>query len=76
LLALAARTAPVSWAQRLGYLLELIGHPEKTGPLLKHVRKQARRSVPLLSTAPHEGRERDPSWKLYVNAEIVPELLV
>src|SRR5690606_23758923 len=32
----AARTAPVPWAQRLGYILDLVGAEGKTGPLERY----------------------------------------
>ena len=72
-LAAAARFAPVPWAQRLGYLLELAGAGDKTGSLNAHVRDHARQSTPLLPTAPHERSERNKDWRLYVNAVLEPE---
>lgn len=39
---LAAVAAPVPWAQRLGYLLEQVGVPEKAAPLKQYVRAHAR----------------------------------
>jgi predicted transcriptional regulator of viral defense system len=74
-LAAAAATAPVPWAQRLGYLLALVGADEKTDALEAYVRKTARQSVALAPGASHEGVERDHKWKLYPNAEIEAELL-
>ena len=70
-LAAAAQTAPVAWAQRLGYLLEhLADAEEKTEPLKQYVRDQARQSVPLLPAAPRARATRDKEWKLYVNAAV------
>ncbi len=74
-LAAAAAAAPVPWAQRLGYLLALVGAAEKTTALKAYVRKTARQSVALSPGAPHEDVERDRVWKLYPNAEIDVELL-
>ena len=85
-LAAAAAAAPVPWAQRLGYLLERVGVPEKVGQLKRYVRARARESAPLLANAPkpsnasnrHRARRdkivRDEVWKLYVNAQVQPEL--
>ena len=69
----AAATAPVPWAQRLGYLLEQVGAAEKAAALKNHVQSAARLTVPLLPGAPHEDARRDPAWKLAVNAEVEAE---
>jgi predicted transcriptional regulator of viral defense system len=73
-LAAVARSAPVPWAQRLGYLLEHVGFDNRTVPLKAYVRKQARQSAALLPTAPHELSRRDQDWKLYINADVDAEL--
>jgi predicted transcriptional regulator of viral defense system len=81
----AAATAPIPWAQRLGYLLERVGAPEKAAPLKQYVRTRARESAPLLAqprkpkaqNPRHVRRDkaiRDEGWKLYVNAQVQPEL--
>jgi predicted transcriptional regulator of viral defense system len=72
-LPVAARTAPIPWAQRLGYLLGLVGAGEKAAHLKTYVQKHARQSVALLPTAPHEHAQRDRDWKLYINAEVEAE---
>ena len=61
------------WAQRLGYLLELVGAAEKAAALKAYVRENARDVTPLLPAAPHDGAERSADWKLYVNAEVEAE---
>jgi predicted transcriptional regulator of viral defense system len=85
-LAAAAASAPVPWAQRLGFLLDLVGAGNMTGPLKEFVRTRARESAPLLANAPRASLvsghsrarrrklHRDEDWKLYVNAEVAPEL--
>jgi hypothetical protein len=60
-LGLAAQTAPIPWAQRLGYLLDHVGAADKTSALEAYVHRAA-------SKAP-----RDERWKLYINAEVSPE---
>lgn len=77
----AAATAPLPWAQRLGYLLERIGAGDKTGDLKAFVRANVHESAPLL---PHSlskrsnpnGRKmvRDASWILDINADVEPDL--
>lgn len=74
-LAAAAAAGPMPWAQRLGYLLTLVGAAEKTAALEAHVRTTARQSVALAPGTGHEDVARDRTWKLYPNAEIEAELL-
>lgn len=69
-----ARTAPVPWAQRLGYLLEHAGAPEKAAALKMFVKDAARETVPLLPGASKEDAQRAAEWKLLINTEVEPEL--
>ena len=73
-LAAAASFAPAPWAQRLGYLLELVGEGNKAASLKEYVREHAHQSVPLLPSAAHDQSRRDKNWKLYVNADVEAEL--
>jgi hypothetical protein len=79
-LAAAAATAAVPWAQRLGFLLERIGAGEKAGPLKDYVRARAHESALLLANAPKRSGarvkavQRNAEWKLYINADVEPEL--
>jgi predicted transcriptional regulator of viral defense system len=72
-LAKAAETAPVAWAQRLGYLIEHLGFAAKVAPLKDYVRKHARQSTALLPKTPHRRARRNQGWKLYVNARVEAE---
>jgi len=73
-LAAAAASAPVPWAQRLGYLLELLGGGvSRTGPLKAYVQKAARDATPLVPGAPRKTARRVPDWKLLVNATVEAE---
>lgn len=74
LLCEAARTAPVTWAQRLGYLLELVGAEDKAGPLKDHVRRFARDLTPLVPYASVDDARREDDWKLLVNADVESEV--
>ncbi|MBM4320376.1 MAG: hypothetical protein FJ125_10545 [Deltaproteobacteria bacterium] len=66
----AARLSPVSWSQRLGYLLEIVGGPELAGVLAPFVAEQARSFTPLRRAASTAGAARVPRWKLLVNADV------
>lgn len=70
----AAQSAPVPWAQRLGYMLEQVGAADTAAPLKSYVAAKARQSVPLLPGAPDTDGPRDPDWKLIVNAAFEAEL--
>jgi predicted transcriptional regulator of viral defense system len=71
-LAEAAGLAPVPWAQRLGYVLELVGGEGRTAALAGVVRERAREYVPLATGVRH-GRKRSTRWRLDVNATIEAE---
>jgi len=73
-LAIAARTAPIAWAQRLGYLLEHLGFAAKIPVLKEYVRQHAKQSTVLLPRAQHKRAHRNKGWKLYVNAKVEAEL--
>ncbi len=70
----AAKTAPVTWAQRLGYLLELVDAGETATALKDYIARAARQAVPLLTEASWKGSSRAPEWKLIVNADVEAEL--
>lgn len=72
-LAAAAKTAPVPWAQRLGYLLELVGATTSAESLKAYVKDRAKDLAPLLPGAPHGTARHNERWRLYVNAEVEAE---
>lgn len=73
LLSRAARLSPVSWSQRLGYLLERVVESDMAETLAPLVGELARSYTPLRRAAPSSGAARDASWKLIVNVEIEPD---
>ena len=73
-LAEAARTVPIGWAQRLGYLLEHLGFDAKTSALKEYVRTHARQSTVLSLQATTRHSRRNKGWKLDVNAKVEAEL--
>lgn len=73
-LAAVAQTAPMPWAQRLGYLLERVDAREQAGTLKAYVTAHAKQPALLLPNAPSGGAARDDGWKLLVNADVEPEL--
>lgn len=69
----AAKTAPIPWAQRLGYLLERVEAGEKVVRLKDHVRRNARDFTMLLPGAGGESAPRADGWRLCMNAEVDAE---
>lgn len=69
----AAGLSPVSWSQRLGYLLECVGESGLARPLRAFVAARARNFTPLRRAAPRSGAGRNGTWKLILNAEIEPD---
>lgn len=70
----AAATAPLPWAQRLGYLLEHVGAPDSAGALKSYVQEKAHQYTPLLPGGIKGSQPRDSVWKVVINAEIEAEL--
>ncbi len=73
-LLVSAQSAPMPWAQRLGYLLERIGAGDKTTALKAYVRRNVHEAVPLLPSASQADAPRDNAWKLRVNAGVEPDV--
>lgn len=69
----AALVCPVSWAQRLGYLLELIGQEDLAQNLALLVAENAKSYTPLRRAAKIAGGKRVSRWKLIVNVEVEPD---
>jgi predicted transcriptional regulator of viral defense system len=69
----AARLSPVSWSQRLGYILELLGQEDLAKAIAPFVLEHARSYTPLRRAAATARAKRSPSWKLIVNAEVEPD---
>ena len=65
-----AQTAPVTWSQRLGYLLELADAGGKTAALKRYVKETARETVSLLPGASDNDAIRNRDWKLLINADV------
>jgi hypothetical protein len=58
----AARLSPVSWAQRLGYLLELVSQEGLANALKPFVAEHARSCTPLRRAAGIAGGKRTPTY--------------
>lgn len=74
LLIKAAETAPLPWAQRLGYLLELAGEGEKTQSLRRFLEGRARDYALLSPGTEAVAAKRNKRWKLVINTDVEPDL--
>jgi predicted transcriptional regulator of viral defense system len=73
-LAAAAATAPLPWAQRLGYLLEQAGAAHVTAALQEYVHEHAREYTLLMPGASTSKAQRLKDWKLLINADVESDL--
>jgi predicted transcriptional regulator of viral defense system len=69
-LPVAARTAPVPWAQRLGYLLEKSGSAATVSALKEYVHGHAKEWTVLLPKAREKRAHPNKDWKLRVNTKV------
>jgi len=69
-----ATDVPVAWAQRLGFLLELVEQGEVARQLLPLVGDRARRTAPLDPALPRTGAPRSRDWRIAINAVVEPDL--
>jgi predicted transcriptional regulator of viral defense system len=68
-----ARLSPISWSQRLGYLLELVGHEDLAMAIEPFIQEQAKSYTPLRRAAAIASAKRSAKWRLIVNAEVAPD---
>jgi predicted transcriptional regulator of viral defense system len=73
LLPKVADTAPIPWAQRLGYLLELIDANEAASALDDYVSANIREYT-LLAPGHDNAGHRNARWKIMVNVSVEPDL--
>ncbi len=69
-----AHRAPLSWVQRLGYLLSLVDASELATALEPVLVARKPFPVALAPSAPQAGSPSDPRWKLAVNVHVEPDL--
>jgi len=70
----AAKLSPMAWAQRLGYLLNIVGESEKTEKLAKYIRQNNPVPTPLFKSKPFKGAVKDPLWQIMINGEVEVEI--
>lgn len=65
-----AELSPVAWAQRLGYLLDMLEMQSKTKALAKYIAKKKPVSATLATSLPVENISKDSKWLLKINCNI------
>ncbi|MDZ7683878.1 MAG: type IV toxin-antitoxin system AbiEi family antitoxin [Gammaproteobacteria bacterium] len=73
LLPQAAMSAPIPWAQRLGFLLDQVSARALTDALSTYVSDHARDYTPLVPGGAGNIRRKDSRWKIRVNADVEPD---
>ena len=69
-----AELSPIAWAQRLGYLLDLVGAQNKTEELAEYIAQKKPVMVPLVPSQPRQGISRLKRWRIMVNAKVEAEV--
>jgi len=69
-----AALSPIAWAQRLGYLLDLVGAQKKTAKLAKYISEKNPEPTPLAPSRPFEGISRLKPWNILVNTLVEAEV--
>ena len=73
-LVVVAALSPIAWAQRLGYLLDLIGAEAKTRKLADYIAREKPAPTPLLPSQPFRGIGQLQRWRLLVNVKVEAEV--
>lgn len=68
-----AAVVPMSWVQRLGYILDRIDAAPKATSLRTFVHANARDFTALMPSADDDSSHRDETWKVIVNADVEAE---
>lgn len=68
-----ADLSPLSWSQRLGYLLELVGANALTAGLARYVIHKDAVPAQLSPSQPSRGVRMEPRWRLILNETVEPE---
>ena len=62
------------WIQRLGFLLEKLGHLELSETLYENLGIHSTNIIPLASYLPMKGSKRNLKWRIAVNTNLESDL--
>lgn len=63
-----------AWVQRLGYLLEILGHEDAAKSLLSYLKNIESRIIPLVPYLERDGAKKCEKWRIYINANVESDL--
>ena len=66
--------SPIPWSQRLGFLLDLVGHSCRSEALADFVKNHATETAVLAPGGRTASANRNTRWKLLVNTDLEPDL--
>ena len=72
-LAEVAALSPVAWAQRLGYILELLGENDKANLLADSLHGLHFMPTPLVPGTSIKGAKKNSRWQVFINSEVEPD---
>jgi hypothetical protein len=72
--ALADASHEKYWIQRLGFLLEELGHLELSETLHENLRQHSTNIIPLATYLPMKGFKRNLKWRVAVNTNLESDL--
>ncbi|GAB7024797.1 type IV toxin-antitoxin system AbiEi family antitoxin [Geotalea toluenoxydans] len=73
-LAEVAALSPVAWAQRLGYILELLGENDKANVLADSLQGLHFMPTPLVPGCDIKGAKKNSRWQVFINSEVEPDI--
>ncbi len=69
-----AELSPITWVQRLGYLLESVGSEEIWQPLSEYINAKKPVRSPLLPSVTIKGAVFSKRWQIYINTKVKSEI--
>jgi len=69
-----AKFSPIAWAQRLGYLLELVEAETLSVELAGYVDMVKPVPTPLIKSKSFKGAKKDKRWRVMINGEVEAEI--
>jgi predicted transcriptional regulator of viral defense system len=69
-----AELSPIAWVQRLGYLLERVGAPEKAKEIAGYIQKKQPVRTPLAPSISIKGAKMESRWRVFLNTDVEPDL--
>ena len=73
LVAMAA-LSPISWSQRLGYLLESVGAGDVGEKLVDYIAQHKPVRTPLLPASSIKSAKTSKRWRIFINSDVEPDL--